>query len=88
MVYIRGLANNWIKVIFLADNNVQPTITSCPTQPPSLVEFPKVLSWVLYIINLTHSSKTPRFILFADDTKILFSHSVPEILESLINTEL
>ena len=35
------------KVIFLAANNEWPIITLCPAQPPSLMEFPKALSWTL-----------------------------------------
>ena len=46
------------------------------------------LLFLLYINDLPLSSPSSHFIIFADDTNILFSHEDPVQLEKLINTEL
>ena len=89
-----AFAHDWIKSYLSGRQQcvAWAILTLCPTQPPSLVEFPRFYlgpsPFLLYINDLPLCSKTPRFILFADDTNILLSHYDPEILESLINTEL
>ena len=46
------------------------------------------LLFLIYINDLPLSSPTSHFIIFADDTNILFSHKDPDQLETLINKEL
>ena len=46
------------------------------------------LLFLLYINDLPLSSPSSHFIIFADDTNILFSREDPVQLEKLINTEL
>ena len=90
---IRGLANDWIRnyltgrsqrVIF---NNCssRPTEVTCGVPQGSILG---PLLFLLYINDLPNTTSIPHFILFADDTNILFSHQDPKTLESMINTEL
>lgn len=46
------------------------------------------LLFLLYINDITASSKTLNFHLFADDTSIFYSHKNPKILQATMNTEL
>ena len=46
------------------------------------------LLFLLYINDLCNVSKALDFILFADDTKIFFSHNEPNQLMEIVNNEL
>lgn len=90
---IRGLANDWIRsylsgrnqrVLFNGSLSKQNNI-SCGVPQGSILG---PLLFLLYINDLPLCSKIAKFILFADDTNILFSHHDPKELELIINSEL
>jgi hypothetical protein len=90
---VRGLANDWLKS-YLSDrqqrvlfNNVvsEPTNVACGVPQGSILG---PLLFLLYINDLPLCTQKPHFVLFADDTNILFSHEDPKTLEDTINTEL
>jgi hypothetical protein len=90
---IRGLANDWIKsyltgrkqyVSFNQHSSSSSNIT-CGVPQGSILG---PLLFLLYINDLPTSSPSSSFIIFADDTNIIFSHEDPLTLESLINKEL
>ena len=90
---IRGLANSWIKnylsgrkqfVVYNNTTSIHTDIT-CGVPQGSILG---PLLFLLYINDLPLSSTNAHFIIFADDTNILFSHKDPLQLEKLINFEL
>lgn len=90
---IRGLANSWIKnyltdrkqyVAFNKTSSAYSNIT-CGVPQGSILG---PLLFLLYINDLPLSSPSSHFIIFADDTNILFSHKDAIELEKLINIEL
>lgn len=90
---IRGLANNWIRDYL--SNRKQYVVFNGKSSPPSSIScgVPQgsilgPLLFLLYINDLPLCSKQLHFILFADDTNILFSHKDPKSLEEILNKEL
>ena len=87
---ITGLANSWIKNYlsgrkqYVSYNSAFNDIV-CGVPQGSILG---PLLFLLYINDLPLSSPSSHFIIFADDTNILFSHEDPVQLEKLINTEL
>jgi len=90
---IRGLANDWFRsylcgrqqrVLF---NNMlsSPQLVSCGVPQGSILG---PLLFLLYINDLPSCTTIPHFVLFADDTNILFSHQDPNTLETIVNNEL
>ena len=86
---IRGLANSWIKnylsnrkqyVVYNNTNSTHSDIV-CGVPQGSILG---PLLFLLYINDLPLSSPSSHFIIFADDTNILFSHKDPIQLEKLI----
>ena len=90
---IRGLSNSWIKNYlsgrkqYVSYNNTNSAFNDivCGVPQGSIL---RPLLFLLYINDLPLSSPSSHFIIFADDTNILFSHEDPVQLEKLINTEL
>lgn len=90
---IRGLAIDWLRSYLsgrqqrLLFNNTlsKPAKVTCGVPQGSILG---PLLFLLYINDLPLCTKTPHFVLFADDTNILFSHQDPKILEDIINNEL
>jgi hypothetical protein len=90
---IRGLANKWIQsyldnrkqmVVFNQNSSNMSSIT-CGVPQGSILG---PLLFLLYINDLPCCSNNLHFILFADDTNILFSHKDPKFLERELNKEL
>ena len=90
---IRSLANCWIKIYlsgrkqYVSYNNTNSAFDDIICGVPQ-GSIPGPLLFLLYINDLPLSSPSSHFIIFADDTNILFSHEDPVQLEKLINTEL
>ena len=90
---IRGRALEWFRS-YLSDrqqyvylNHCESTYkyTSCGVPQGSLLG---PLLFLCYINDIAHSSKLLTFILFADDSTVLFSHKDPNILVEIVNNEL
>ena len=82
---IRGLANSWIKnylsgrkqhVVYNQHTSAEEDIV-CGVPQGSILG---PLLFLLYINDLPLSSPSSHFIIFADDTNILFSHKDPDQL--------
>jgi hypothetical protein len=90
---IRGLANDWLRSYLsgrqqrvLFNNSLsKPANVTCGVPQGSILG---PLLFLLYINDLPLCTKIPHFVLFADDTNILFSHQDPKILQDTINNEL
>ena len=90
---IRGVAENWIKS-YLCGRKQFVNIGECSSDliqiscgvPQGSVLGPKL--FILYINVICNVSKLLKFILFADDTNILYSDSNVHNLISIINHEL
>jgi hypothetical protein len=90
---IRGLANTWIenylsnrKQHVIYNHNLSSATDIVCGVPQGSILGP--LLFLLYINDLPLSSNSSHFIIFADDTNILFSHKDRTSLEKLINKEL
>jgi len=90
---VRGLANKWVEnyltgrkqyVNFNGQSSTSSYIT-CGVPQGSILG---PLLFLLYINDLPRCSNSSHFIIFADDTNIIFSHKDPNNLEILINNEL
>ena len=82
----------WLKIISRVGNNMSPTTTQLLLIITSFAESRRDQFlghfYFSYINDLPLSSPSSHFIIFADDTNILFSHKDPIQLENLINIEL
>ena len=84
---IRGLGNSWIKNYlsgrkqYVSYNNTNSAFNDivCGVPQGSILG---PLLFLLYINDLPLSSPSSHFIIFADDTNILFSHEDPVQLEN------
>ena len=90
---VRGVAENWIKS-YLSGRNQFVKLGECSSDviqiscgvPQGSVLGPKL--FILYINDICNVSKLLKFILFADDTNILYSDLNIHNLISIINHEL
>jgi hypothetical protein len=90
---IRGVANHWIesyldnrKQFVLYNQHQSPTSSIKCGVPQGSILGP--LLFLLYINDLPSYSSKLKFIMFADDTNIIYSHKDPKLLESTLNKEL
>jgi hypothetical protein len=90
---IRGVANDWLRsylsnrtqyVIFNQNSSNMTNIT-CGVPQGSILG---PLLFLLYINDLPLSSQKADFVIFADDTNILFSHEDHTLLGPMVNNEL
>ena len=90
---IRGLALSWIidylsnrkqYVLFKSSKSQKSNIT-CGVPQGSILG---PLLFLVYINDIINTSKTLKFILFADDTNIFYSHENHETLFNTLNTEI
>ena len=90
---IRGVANFWIKSYL--DNRKQFVVFNDHQSPTSVIKcgVPQgsilgPLLFLLYINDLPSVSPILKFIMFADDTNIMFSNNDLKVLETKLNNEL
>ena len=90
---IRGLALSWI-IDYLSNRKQYVLYKSSKSQNSNIVcgvpqgSILGPLLFLVYINDITNTSKTLKFILFADDTNIFYSHENLEILFNTLNTEI
>ena len=90
---IRGLALSWI-IDYLSNRKQYVLFKSSKSQNSNIVcgvpqgSILGPLLFLVYINDITNTSKTLKFILFADDTNIFYSHENLEILFNTLNTEI
>jgi len=90
---IRGVANSWIesylndrKQFVKFNEHCSPTsVIKCGVPQGSILG---PLLFLLYINDLPSYSPNLHFIMFADDTNIIYSNKDPNLLESTLNNEL
>ena len=88
-----ALQMSGFKIIFLKGSSMLCTIKRSQLENNIACGVPQgsilgPLIFLLYINDLPLSSNSSHFIIFADDTNILFSHKDPPHLEKVINIEL
>lgn len=90
---IRGLANLWIKNYLMNRNQFvmfnyhssSISLIRCGVPQGSILG---PLLFLIYINDLSRCSSILQFIMFADDTNIIYSHHDPKLLELTLNEEL
>ena len=90
---IRGAANLWIKsylenrkqYVVFNDHQSPTAVIKCGVPQGSILG---PLLFLLYINDLPRVSPILKFIMFADDTNIIFSHNDSKLLETKLNKEL
>ena len=91
--YMRDAALQWFKSYFSCRQQFVQFNQACSPVQTIKCGVPQGLSlgpllFILYINELPNASELTDPLLFADDTSILYSHSNPNCLESLLNDEL
>ena len=90
---IRGKALTWVKsylnnrqqYVYFNDTKSDILNISCGVPQGSILG-PKF--FILYLNDITQVSKLLKFIIFADDTNVLYSHKDTKMLTNIINNEL
>lgn len=90
---INGLALRWIKSYFLGRRQFVQFKDSRSSEQNIVCGIPQgsilgPLFFILYINDISNASTLTESLIFADDTSIFYSHSDPNVLESVINEEL
>jgi len=90
---IWGITNDWLKLYLLNRSQTTEVNGSVSTKEANPHGTPQgsvlgPLLFLLYINEITNSSKKLNFFLFADDTNLLYAHKNLKTLELTINAEL
>jgi len=90
---IRGVTLNWFRSylsnrtqsVSFQNVNSQPKIVNCGVPQGSVLG---PLLFLIYVNDLANSSKLGEFIIYADDTNIIYAHKDKARLFNILNTEL
>ena len=90
---IRGNAKNWIET-YLKNRSQQVSLDGVPSAAANITcgvlqgSILGPLLFIIYINDMHNALKNCIVHHFADDTKLLYSHSDPKVLKRIMNSEL
>ena len=85
MTWVKSYLNNRQQYVYFNDTKSDILNISCGVPQGSILG-PKF--FILYLNDITKVSKLLKFIIFADDTNVFYSHKDTKMLTNIINNEL